>query len=185
MITVAMQSDSARSRVARPLEWDDFPHARQALSVRVSAMNLAVAPTLAGQRWGQWSLQFEGRTDGQPQKGLSVAGSIELLDRGERLGLLFEQWKRPPKEFEGCGFLVQEHESTVAAFRFTLYCKPEALCWIYRAFTATISSPQHRLGMEITISFPDYVEPDFWRRQWRNEIWNVASWKVIARREGA
>ena len=185
MITVAKQSDSAGPALARPLEWKEFPHARQTLSVAVSAMHLEVVPTLAGQRWGQWGMQFEGHTDGEPRKGLPVAGSIELLDPGERLGLLFDQWKSPPKEFEGYGFLVHDHEASAAAFRFTLYCKAEAFDWVYRAFASGLSSLHGGLGMEITISFPDYVEPDFWRRQWRYERWNVTSWKVLARREAA
>jgi hypothetical protein len=175
----------ASPRTARPLEWKEFPHAHQTLSVTVSAMELKVAPTLAGQRWGQWSLGFDGVTDGEPRDGLSVAGAIELLDPGERLSVLFDEWKNPPKEFEGYGFLVQEHDSVSAAFRFALYCKPEAFDWIYRSFETGLSSLRGRLGIEVTISFPDPVEPDFWRNQWRHERWNVTSWKVAARREAA
>ena len=185
MLTVTKQSGSAGSSRARPLEWKEFPHAHQTLSLAVSAMDLEVVPTLAGQRWGHRSLRFDGRTDGEPRKGLSVAGAIELLDPGERLGLLFDQWKNPPKEFEGYGFLVQDQEGPEAAFRFTLYCKSEAFDWIYRAFACGLSSLHSGLAMEITISFPDYVEPDFWRAQWRYERWNVTSWKVLARRESS
>ena len=185
MLTVTNKSESAGSPTARPLEWKEFPHAHQTLSVAVSAMDLQVAPTLAGQRWGQWSLQFEGRTDGEPRKGLCVAGAIELLNPDERLGLLFDQWKNPPSEFEGYGFLVQDHKAPAPAFRFTLYCKPEAFDWIYRAFASGLSSLRGGLGIEITISFPDRVEPDFWRNQWRYERWSVTSWKVVARREYA
>ena len=179
MLTVAGPS------TARPLEWKEFPHAHQTLSVAVSAMDMRIAPTLVGPRWGHSTLRFEGRTEGEPRPGLTVSGAIEILDPGEQLGLLFDQWKNPPKEFEGYGFLVADPEAALAAFRFTLYCKAEALEWIYRAFAVGQSAHGGGVGIEITISFPDRVEPDFWRNQWRHESWNVTSWKVLARREYA
>ena len=182
MLTVTTRSGDTVPP-SQALEWKEFPHAHQSLSVAVSAMDLSVVPTLAGQRSGQWSLRFEGTTDGEPRKGLPVAGAIELLDPGEQLGLLFDQWKNPPKEFEGYGFLVQDQGSPAAAFRFSLYCKAEAFDWICRAFASGLSSLHGGLGVEITISFPDRVEPDFWRNQWRYERWNVTSWKVLARLE--
>lgn len=182
MLTVTTRSEHAGSP-SQALEWKEFPHAHQTLSVSVAAADLKVVPALAGR--GQWSLHFEGETDGEPRKGLPVAGAIELLDPGEQLGLLFDQWKNPPKEFEGYGFLVQDHESPSAAFRFSLYCKAEAFDWIYRACASGLSSLHGGLRIEITISFPDRVEPDFWRNQWRHERWNVTSWKVLARLESA
>jgi hypothetical protein len=139
MLTVTTRSGHT-GPPSQALEWKEFPHAHQSLSVAVSAMELSVVPTLAGQRWGQWGLRFEGTTDGEPRKGLPVAGAIELLDPGEQLGLLFDQWKNPPKEFEGYGFLVHDHESPAAAFRFSLYCKAEAFDWIYRAFASGLAS---------------------------------------------
>ncbi len=180
MLTVTTRSEHAGSPSQR-LEWNEFPHARQSLSVAVSAMDLSVVPTLAAR--DQWNLRFEGTTDGEPRKGLPVAGAIELLDPGEQIGLLFDQWKNPPKEFEGYGFLIEDQAAPSAAFRFSLYCKAEALDWIYRAFASGLQSLHGRLGIEITISFPDRVEPDFWRNQWRYERWNVTSWKVVARLE--
>ena len=183
MLTVTTPSGHAGSLTTQPLEWKEFPHAHQSLSVAVSAVNLEVVPTLAGQRWGQRGLRFEGATVGEPRKGLPVTGAIELLDPGEQLGLLFDQWKSPPKEFEGYGFLVQDHEAAAPAFRFSLYCKVEAFEWIHRAFASGLSALHGGLGIDITISFPDRVEPDFWRNQWRHERWNVTSWKVLARLE--
>ena len=180
MLTVTTRAEHA-GPPSQPLEWKEFPHARQSLSVAVSAMDLSVVPTLAAR--DQWSLRFEGTTDGEPRTGLPVAGAIELLDPGEQVGLLFDQWKNPPKEFEGYGFLVHDHTLPAAAFRFSLYCKAEAFDWIYRAFASGLSSHRGGLGLEITISFPDRVEPDFWRNQWRYERWNVTSWKVLARME--
>ena len=182
MLTVTRHPGSAGPSTSR-LEWKEFPHARQSLSVAVSALDLTVVPKLAGPRESDSGLRFQGTTEGEPRKGLPVAGAIEPLSPGEQLGPLFDQWKNPPKEFEGYGFLVQNQDAPEAEFRFSLYCKAEAFDSICRTLAFGLVSPQARLGMEITISFPDYVEPDFWRSQWRHERWNVTSWKVVAHLE--
>lgn len=164
------------------LEWKELSRAGQSMWVAVSRWDYKVFPSMVGQRWGSWLLQFEGRANLGSLQGLTVAGDIEVLEAGEELGMLSDYWKNVPKRVEGYGFLMHEKGSpaVAASFGFTLYCKPEALDWVYRAFMCGLSSPHGGLGIDINISFPDPVEPEFWKERWRNEKWNVTSWKLFS-----
>jgi len=168
----------------RRLEWDDYSLAYQTLPVSITSFGLDVAPTLASPRWGKWLLSFEGRSTHPRFKGLLVTGSVEILDpTGEKLGVFFDHWKNPPREFEGYGFLARERGQAASppSFGFTLYCRPEAAESLQRTFLFGLASVHSELEMEVVISYPDAVELDFWRERWRRERWPVTSWKISLR----
>jgi len=175
--------EAASTPRIRRLEWDDYSHAYQTLPVSITSFGLDVAPTLATARWGKWVLSFEGRSAHSRLKGMLVAGSIEVLDPGEKLGVFFDQWKNPPRKFEGYGFLARERGEAASpqSFAFTLFCRLEASESLHRTFFFGLASLHSELEVEVVISYPDPVELDFWRERWRRECWAVSSWKLSLR----
>jgi hypothetical protein len=168
---------------SRRLEWDEHSRAYQTLPISITSYSLDVAPTLATPHWRKWLLSFEGRSAHARIKGLLVTGSIEILRPGEKLGVLFDQWKNQPREFEGYGFLARERGQAASpqSFAFTLYCRPEIAESLQRTFFSGLASMHSELEMEVVISYPDPVELDFWRARWRTERWPVSSWKLSVR----
>jgi hypothetical protein len=167
----------------RRLEWEDYSRAYQTLPVSITSYDLKIAPTLATPRWGKWALNFQGRSAHARIKGLLVTGSVEVLDPGEKLGVFFDHWKNPPREFEGYGFLARERgeAGSPQSFAFTLYCRPEAAEALHRTFLFGLASLHSELELEVVISYPDPVELDFWRERWRRERWAVSSWQLALR----
>lgn len=167
---------------APSFEWPDPSKPGQTLWVGVGQWDYKVFPSMKGQRWGSWLFQFEGKTTIGALKGIGVTGEIEVLEPDEEVGMLSDHWQNVPKNIEGYGFLMRDkndppHEGSIGL---TLYCKAEALDWLYRAFLCGLSSPHGGLGLDVNITYPDPMTPQFWKEEWRSKWWQVASWKVFA-----
>jgi hypothetical protein len=164
------------------LEWPEGSQPDQRLLVAVSEWTYKVFPTMTAQTWGSSLFQFEGRTSIGDRKGLGVTGEIEVRHPEYIPGMLADHWKNVPSSVEGYGFLMHEPkdppESATVAIH--LYCKQEAIDSLHRAFAVGLGSPRGGLGIEVTVSFPDPMDPEFWRARWRSEWWQVVSWKVFA-----
>lgn len=164
------------------LEWPEPSKLSQKCWIGVSEWSYKVFPSMVGQSWGDSLFQFEGRTSIGNLKGLAVTGEIEVRDPEYMPGMLSDHWKNVPSSVEGFAFLMHEPkdppESAIVAVH--LYCKQEAIDRLHRAFAVGLGSPHGGIGVEVTISFPDPMDPDFWRDRWRSEWLQVVSWKVFA-----
>lgn len=168
--------------LAPSLEWADPSKPMQTLLVGVNQWNYKVFPSMIGERWGSWLFQFGGETTIGALKGIEVSGEIEVLEPDEELGMLSDHWQNVPKDIEGYGFLIRDKNDPcdIGSIGLTLYCKGEALDWLYRAFLCGLSSLQGAIGIHVNITYPDAMTPQFWKEDWRSKWWQVASWKVLA-----
>lgn len=174
-------ADSMARPVPRTWSWPEPSLPTQTLWVSVSQWDYKVFPSLRGREIGSWLFQFEGTCARPPLEHLVAAGEIEVLEADDVLGMLSDHWKNVPEHVEGYGFLTSVGDRTVQpTLGFTLYCKPLALDWIYRAFSVGSAAIKGGVGLKIDIDCPNNPGGDFWNEQWRSEWWRVVSWEIYA-----
>ncbi len=164
------------------MEWPDLSLRQQSFWVQVTEWDYKVFPSMGSDCWGTWLFQFEGRTKIGFLKGLHVVGEIIVHEPDEDLGRLSDYWTNVPKDLNGVGFLMHDKENALhkASFGLELYCKAEALDWVYRAFSCSFVAQSSGLGIAVSIAYPDPVAPHFWKMEWREKKWQVTSWGLFA-----
>jgi hypothetical protein len=161
--------------------WPHLHQPEQTLWLNIKKWDYKVFPSLRGSQFGSWMFQFEGICNDSPLANLVVTGDIEVLDDGIPPGMLSDHWENVPENVEGYGFLVSVGDASVpSSVGFTLYCKPSALEWIYRAFMVAGSGVKGGVSLKLNIDCPNYRGGDFWVEQWRSEWWRVVSWQLYA-----
>src|SRR5262249_10365569 len=132
---------------------------------------------------------FEGQCVTSPLKGLHVYGEFE--DRRGLLCSLPSTWTSMPSLanaiVEGWGDIrgIDRHGPAFPpTCHFHLFCTPEGLEWVYRAFLAAFVISQNSLWplcLFLDIEPPDAGQDisdeqpveDFWRERWQSEPWRV------------
>ena len=150
---------------------------------------------------GTWSLRvsaealhgfhFEGQCVTSPLTGLAIYG--EFKHRSSFFQSVPLQWTaHPPLPLtcqEGWGILASHEPPLLPTLHCTLFCAPEGLAWVYRAFLAAFAIAKNRvwpLALHLQIDPPEAglplsgVQPveAFWRERWQHEPWRVVRWQL-------
>lgn len=179
------RKNTAETAVPKPepkLEWRESSSLSQSIMVEVTNWRYKVFPSMESKSWGSWMFEFGGQTDIGLLKGLTVVGNIEVFEPGKEIYMVSKFWKNIPEHVEGHGYLQYDKNDmpVMASVALNLYCKAEALDWVYRAFLCSLASAQGGLLIDVNITFPDPMGPHFWKDEWRDREWEVASWKLYA-----
>jgi hypothetical protein len=166
--------------VPTSLSWPEPDQSRQELWINISQWHYKIFPTLKGKS-SNWLFQFEGKCGSPPLKDIEAVGDIEIQDN-DKAGWLPDDWGDQPDTVEGYSYLsTHEWDKTIPpSIGITLYCKPDALDLIYRAFIAGGSGIKGGIGLLLTIDCPNNTCGDFWNVQWRSEKWRVLKWGLYA-----
>lgn len=167
--------------VPRTFAWEEADCKVQSLWISVVDWQYKVFPSRRSSGFGRWMFQFEGNCRTDPLKDIVVAGSVEVLDPGETLGMLSDHWKSVPDDVEGyASFIESNDRSRSPNIGLTLYCQQSALDWIYRAFSTASCSREGGLGIELKLDCPNNEGGPFWHDQWQRECLRVISWELYA-----
>lgn len=161
--------------------WADTNNDRQSIWISVQDWQYKVFPSRQAKAFGSFLFQFEGEVTTESLKGLTIAGTIEVLEEGETPTWLDDVWKQVPKDVEGHVSLTGSVDPTRPPnIDVTLYCQESALDWIFRAFSVASQGRSGGLGIEVKVDCPNNEGGPFWAEQWRREYLRVVSWELFA-----
>lgn len=160
------------------LHWDR-PGGLQSFRVVVSSWQFDAHPMLEGRRGGRVGFSLVGTTRLASCSGVTVSAEIKVTDDPDTPRALLRQWKNLPPSIEGYGAVSIEGDA-LPHLDLTLYCHPDFVDGVWRAFVAGFSTPGGNVVLDLTVGHPDEITPDFWRIQWQTETMQVHEWKVRA-----
>jgi hypothetical protein len=108
-----------------------------------------------------------------------VSAEIKVTDDPDTPRALSHRWKNVPPSIEGHCSLSIEGDA-LPHLDLTLYCHPDFVDQVSRAFVAGFSTPAGNVVLDLRVGHPDEISPDFWTTQWQTATLQVYEWKVKA-----
>jgi hypothetical protein len=177
--TKALSQNAAELGEPGGLHWDRPTSRWQSFWVLVTSWQFDVHPMLEGQRGGRVNLSFEGTTRLASCSGVTVSAEIKVTEDSDTPRSMSHHWQNVPSSIEGYGAVVVEGNA-VPHLNLTLYCQPDFVDQVWRAFVTGFSTPGGNAVLDVKVGYPDEITPDFWTTTWQTKTMQVHEWKVKA-----
>jgi hypothetical protein len=163
--------------VEETLEWPMPRRRSQSFRIIVSSWFMKTTPMLKYQGGYKAELTFEGTARIGTTPNFPVYGEIEIPIDLDPPGYLTDGWENIPECVDGHASL---HLDGAPQLFLTLFCTKEAMESVARVLAAGFSVAKGKAALDLDITYPDEMGPDFWKETWQQKTLRVAKWDARA-----